>query len=150
MLRIQKKDTQTSTKRHECNKMTKWTTWYFQQCACVNAIAPVFTTTYRMKNNKSSTRDVSLELSVLAKARAQLLNMLCFSTHLSVPHGNTSSLFKMCFFKKHLDLFWMRWQILCYYYLGLTFFTLFNSKISKEFFEFSTDFARQWLWREIF
>ena len=35
---------------------TKWTIWYFQQCACENAIyfAPVVTTMYRMKNNKGS------------------------------------------------------------------------------------------------
>ena len=33
-----------------------WTIWYFQQCACVNAIyfAPVVTTTNRMKNNMGS------------------------------------------------------------------------------------------------
>ena len=37
--------------------------------------------------NKSSTRGLSLEISVLARARAQLLNMLYISTHLSVPHG---------------------------------------------------------------
>ena len=62
---------------------------YFQQCACVNVIcfAPVVTTTYRVKNNKSSTRGMSLELGVLARARAQLLNMLYISTHMSVPHG---------------------------------------------------------------
>ena len=68
---------------------TKWTVWYFQRCACVNAIyfAPVVTTTYRMKNNKRSTRGLSLEINVLARARVQLLNMLYISTHLSVPHG---------------------------------------------------------------
>ena len=62
---------------------------YIQKCACVNAIyfAPVVTTTYRMKNNKSSTRSLSLEMSALARARAQLLNMLYIRTHLSVPHG---------------------------------------------------------------
>ena len=49
--------------------------------------ALVITKTYRMKNNKSSTRGLSLEKSVLARARAQLLNMLYISTHLSVPHG---------------------------------------------------------------
>ena len=61
---------------------TKWTVWYFHQCACVNAIyfAAVVTTTYRMKNNKSSTRGLSLEVSVLAGARAQLLNVLYIST----------------------------------------------------------------------
>ena len=68
----------------------KWTIWYFQQCACVNAIyfAPIVTTTYgiRMKNNKGATRGLSLEMSVLARARAQLLNMPYISTHLSVPH----------------------------------------------------------------
>ena len=31
---------------------------------------------YHMKNNKSSTRGLSLEISVLARARAQLLNVL--------------------------------------------------------------------------
>ena len=67
----------------------KWTIWYFQQCACVNAIyiASAVTTTYRMKNNKSSTRGLSLEMSALARARAQFLNMLHIRTHLSVPHG---------------------------------------------------------------
>ena len=55
----------------------------------VNAIyfAPEVTTTYGMKNNKSSTRGLSLGMSVLARARAQLLNVLFISTHLSVPHG---------------------------------------------------------------
>ena len=41
----------------------------------------------RMKNNKSSTRGLSLEMSVLARARVQLLHMLYISTHLNVPHG---------------------------------------------------------------
>ena len=40
-----------------------------------------------MKNSKRSTRRLSLEMSVLARARAQLLNMLYVSAHLSVPHG---------------------------------------------------------------
>ena len=43
-----------------------------------------------MKTNKSSTRDLSLEMSVLAKARAQLLNMLYISTHQSVLHGDNN------------------------------------------------------------
>ena len=62
---------------------------YFQQCACVNAIyfAPVVTTTYRMQNNKSSVIGLSLEMSVLARTHAQLLNFLYISAHLSVPHG---------------------------------------------------------------
>ena len=40
------------------NKHKKICFSYFQQCACVNTIyfAPVFTTTYCMKNNKTSTR----------------------------------------------------------------------------------------------
>ena len=69
-----KKDTKTST---------------MNEIRTVNAIyfAPVVTLTYRMKNNKSSIIGLSLEMSVLAKARAQLLNMLYISTHLSVPHG---------------------------------------------------------------
>ena len=60
----------------------------FSAMSCVNAIyfAPVVTTTYRVKN-KSSTRFLSLEMSVLAIARAQLLNMLYISIQLSVPHG---------------------------------------------------------------
>ena len=68
---------------------TKWTICYFQQCACVNAIyfAQVVTTTHRMKNSKRSNRNQSLEISVLAIAHAQLLNVLYISTHLSVPHG---------------------------------------------------------------
>ena len=44
-----------------------------------------------MKNNKSSTRGLPLEMSVLARARAQFLNMLYISTHLSVPHGENIS-----------------------------------------------------------
>ena len=48
--------------------------------------APVVTTTYRIKN-KGSTRGLSLEISVVARARAQLLNMLYIKTHQSVPHG---------------------------------------------------------------
>ena len=47
--------------------------------------APVVTTTYRMKNKRS--RGLSLEMGVLARARAQLLKMIYISTHLSVPHG---------------------------------------------------------------
>ena len=39
------------------------------------------------ENSKSSTRGLSLEMSVLARARAQLLKMLYISTHLSVPQG---------------------------------------------------------------
>ena len=35
-----------------------------------------FATTYRTKSNKSSTRGLNLEMSVLARARALLLNML--------------------------------------------------------------------------
>ena len=51
--------------------------------------APVVTT-YRMKNKKSSTRVLSLEVSALARARAQLLNMLNISSHMSVPNGENS------------------------------------------------------------
>ena len=53
-------------------KQAQWMKYAF-----VNAIyfAPVVTLTYRMKNNKSSIIAMSLEMSVLAKARAQLLNM---------------------------------------------------------------------------
>ena len=67
----------------------KLTNWHFQQCTCVNTIyfAPVVTTTHRMKNNRSATMGLSLEMSVLARARAQLLNMLYINTHMSVPHG---------------------------------------------------------------
>ena len=39
------------------------------------------------EKNKGSTMGLSLEMSVLARARAQLSNMLYFGTHLSVPHG---------------------------------------------------------------
>ena len=35
-----------------------------------------------MKNNKSSTRGPKLEMSVLARARAQLLNKIYISAHL--------------------------------------------------------------------
>ena len=85
-----KKDTKTSTEGHEWNGMTQNGLFdIFQQRTCVNAIyfAPVVTTVYRMKNDKSSTRGVSLKMSVLAKARAQLFNILYINTHLSVPHG---------------------------------------------------------------
>ena len=96
--KLKKKFCFESTKRGRKNKYkktwmkwndTKWTIWYFQQCACVKAIyfAPEVATTYRMKNNKSSTRGLNLEMSVLARALAQLLNMLYISKHLSVPHG---------------------------------------------------------------
>ena len=94
-----KEETKTSTKRHEWNGMIKWTIWYFQQCACVNAIyfEPVVTTMYRMKNNESSTRCLSLEMSVLARARAQLLNMLHISTHLAYHMEKISRrLFYIC------------------------------------------------------
>ena len=90
LLRIQKKGLKTKHKKTWMKwNDTNWTAWYFQQCACVNAIyfAPVVTTTYRMKNNKSSTRGLSLEMSVFARARAQLLDMLYISPHLSEPHG---------------------------------------------------------------
>ena len=39
------------------------------------------------EKQQSSTRGLSLEMSVLARAHAQLLNMLYISTLLSVPHG---------------------------------------------------------------
>ena len=39
------------------------------------------------KQQVSSKRGLSLEMSVLARARAQLLNKLYISTHLNVPHG---------------------------------------------------------------
>ena len=39
------------------------------------------------KKDKSLTRGLRLEMSVIARARAQLLKMLHISTHLSVPHG---------------------------------------------------------------
>ena len=63
---------------------TKWTIWSFQQCACLNAIyfAPVVTTTYHMKNNKSSTRGHSPEMSVLARAREQLLMLYTWGKYL--------------------------------------------------------------------
>ena len=39
---------------------TKWTTWYFQKCACVNAIyfAPVVTTTYRVSKTTSARQGI--------------------------------------------------------------------------------------------
>ena len=37
--------------------------------------------------NKTSTRGLSLQMAVLGRGRAQMLNMLYISTHLSVPHG---------------------------------------------------------------
>ena len=64
--------------------------------------APVVTTTYCMKNNKSSTTSLSLEMSVLARARAQLSNMLYISTHLSVPHGENIQ--KIVLYKQKLVL----------------------------------------------
>ena len=78
-------------KGHKNERNTKNKLSYFQQCACVSAIyfARVVPSTYRMKNNKNSTRGLSLEMSVLAKARAQLLDMLYINTYLSVPHGES-------------------------------------------------------------
>ena len=74
LLRIQKKGHKNKHKKTWMKwNDTNWTIWYFQKCACVNAIfffAPVVTTTYRMKNNKSSTGGLGLEKSVLARARA--------------------------------------------------------------------------------
>ena len=75
-----KKDTKTSTKRHEWNGMTQ------------NLIFSAMSLRKRhlfctSSHHKSSTRGLSLEMIVLARARAQLLNMLCRSTHQSVPHG---------------------------------------------------------------
>ena len=83
LLRIQKNGHKNKYKK----RWMKLNGTTFQWCACVNTIyfAPVVTTTYRMKNKKSSTRGLNLEMSVLA--RAQLLNVLYNSTHLSVPHG---------------------------------------------------------------
>ena len=57
LLRIQKKGHKNKHKKTWMKwNDTKWTIWYFQQCASVNAIyfALVVTTTYRMKNNKGS------------------------------------------------------------------------------------------------
>ena len=39
------------------------------------------------EKQKELNKGLSLEMSVLARARAQLLNTLYISTHLSVPHG---------------------------------------------------------------
>ena len=75
-----KKDTKTSTKGHEWNGMTQNGLFdIFQQCTCVNVIyfAPVVSATYRLKNDKSSTRSVSLKMSVLLK---RVRNCLIFST----------------------------------------------------------------------
>ena len=66
LLRIQKKGHKNKQKKTWMKwNDTKWTIWYFQRCACVNAIyfARVVTTTYRMKNNKSSTRGCLLYTS---------------------------------------------------------------------------------------
>ena len=73
MLRIQRKGHRNTHKKTWND--TKSTNWYFQKCASINAIyfAPVVTTKYRMKNNKSLTRVQSLEMSVIARARAQFL-----------------------------------------------------------------------------
>ena len=59
-----------------------------------------------MKNNTSSTRGLSLEMSVLGRARAQLLNMLYISTHLSVPYGENIK--KTVLYIKKLVLFMSR------------------------------------------
>ena len=66
-LRIQKKGHKNKHKKTWMKwNDTKWTIWYFQQCACVNAIyfASVVTTTHCLKNNQSSTRGPSLEMSL--------------------------------------------------------------------------------------
>ena len=53
ILRIQKKGHKNNHKKKwmKCND-TKCTVWYFQQCACINAIYFVVTTTYRMKKKE--------------------------------------------------------------------------------------------------
>ena len=55
LLRTQKKGHKNKHKKTwmKCNDR-KWTIWYLQQCACVNAIyfAPVVTRTYRMKSKQ--------------------------------------------------------------------------------------------------
>ena len=68
---------------------TKWTIWYIQQCACVNAIyfASVVTTTHCHEKQTRAQQGVRASKWVVARARAQLLNMLYNSPHLSVPHG---------------------------------------------------------------
>ena len=82
----EKKDTKTSTqKKHEVNGMTQ--NGLFDIFSSAIYFAPVVTTTYRLKTNKSSTRGLSLEMSVLSRARVQMLDMPYISTHLSVPHG---------------------------------------------------------------
>ena len=63
LLRIQKKGHKNKHKKTWIKWIDrKWTIWYFQQCARVNTIgfAPVITTTYRMKNDMSSSRGLSL------------------------------------------------------------------------------------------
>ena len=67
-----KKDTKTSTKRHEWHKDmndTKWTIWYFQQCACVSVIyfAPVVTTTHRTRTTGAQQRVWALKWMSLVK-----------------------------------------------------------------------------------
>ena len=67
LLRIQKKGHKNKHKKTWMKwNDTKWTIWYFQQCACVNAIyfASVVTTTHCLKNNQSWTRGPSLEMSL--------------------------------------------------------------------------------------
>ena len=49
--------------------------------------APVVTHNVPYEKNKRSTMGLSLEMSLLARARAQLLNVLYINTHLSVPPG---------------------------------------------------------------
>ena len=87
LLRIQKKGHKNKHKKTWIKRNdTKWTIWYFQQCACVNVIsfASVVTTMHCLKNNQSSKM---WSKPWNARARAQLLNMLYNSPRLSVPHG---------------------------------------------------------------
>ena len=75
-----KKDAKTSTKRHG---MTQNALLMFS----VNLFCTSSHPNVPYEKQKELNKGLSLEMSVLARARAQLLNTLYISTHLSVPHG---------------------------------------------------------------
>ena len=73
-----------------------------------------------MKNNDSLTRGLNLELSVLVRARAQLINMHYINTHLSVPHGPNIQKTVL-----HIQLLVVSQKMPNYYLFSSLFFVLF-------------------------
>ena len=90
MLRIQKKNTQKQAQK-DLNEME----WHKMDYLIFSAMRMrkrhlLCTSSHHnvpYEKQQEFNKGLSLEMSVLARARAQLLNMLYISTHLSAPHG---------------------------------------------------------------